>query len=431
MDTDGFINLALLLLFLVASGFFSGSEVSLFSIDNIKIKDLKKENNIFAKTIISLLDAPRRLLVTILIGNTLVNVGTSIIAVTFAFTAAEYFKISIDVAIILQIVVTTIVILIVGEITPKVWAAKHPIGFAKIVAVPLYWVSVILFPIAKVLTDLIKFITSKMNLNKGNTALFPSEINDLAEISLEKGTIEEGEQELIQGIVSFKTVTVREVMTPRVDIVAVSSDTDFDELIRIVTESGHSRIPLFKDNIDEIEGIIYAKDLLPYFTSLELRKKLLLTKIARKAMFIPENKLISDLMQDFQKMNMHVGIVVDEYGGTAGLITMEDILEEIVGEIKDEYDDDEQEISVINDNEYLVVGKVSIDEINNLLQTDLSSENDDYDTIAGFIFNHSGKIPELDYKFVFKDYQFAVKEITNNRINKIHILKVISKELDA
>jgi len=431
LDTDVVINLTLLLLFLIASGLFSGSEVSLFSIDSYKLRELKKGTDIFAKTIISLLESPRRLLVTILIGNTLVNVATSIIAVTFAFSASQYFNISIDVAIILQIIVTTVIILIVGEITPKVIAAKHPVIFAKIVSIPLYWISVLLFPIAKILTDIIKLISSKMALNKNNTALFPSEINDLAEISLEKGTIEEGEQELIQGIVSFKTVTVREVMTPRVDIVAVSSDTDFDELLKIVTESGHSRIPLYKNNIDEIEGIIYAKDLLPYFTSLELRKKLLLTKIARKAMFIPENKLISDLMQDFQKMNMHVGIVVDEYGGTAGLITMEDILEEIVGEIKDEYDDDEQEISVISDSEYLVIGKVSIDEINNLLKTDISSENDDYDTIAGFIFNHSGTIPELDYKSIFKDYQFTVKEITNNRINKVHILKILNKEIDA
>ena len=197
-----------------------------------------------------------------------------------ALDAAKAFSIPNEVALIVQIILLTAILLFIGEITPKLWANKYPIQFSSIVAVPLYWISIIFYPIAKVLTDILRITTSRISKYKSRTVLKDAEITDLADLGIEKGTIEQEEHELIHGIVSFKTVTAREVMTPRVDISAVAFDAGFDELMQIITSSGHSRIPLYENNLDKIIGIMYAKDLLPYLKNPELKKSLSLKKIA-------------------------------------------------------------------------------------------------------------------------------------------------------
>lgn len=424
MEVDWYYRLILLIILLILSAFFSGSEVALFSFDKNKIKELKKTPGILAKYISSLLETPRRLLVTILLGNTLVNVAASILGVTIALDAAPILNISTDIALLIQIILLTVLILLAGEITPKVFASKNPVLFAKIIAVPLYWVSVLIYPVSKILTDVIKFFSVKLKFDRSKSALLSSDLTELANIGVESGTIEEEEHELIHGLVSFKSVTVREVMTPRVDITSIPLDTTFEELMQIITESGHSRIPLYNNNLDDVTGIIYAKDLLPFLADPELKEKISLQTIARPAMFVPETKLISDLLHEFQEKNMHMGIVVDEYGGTAGLVSLEDILEEIVGEIRDEYDKEENEITKLDENSYLVLGKYLIDDLNELFGENFSSENDDYDTVGGFIFNHFGTIPEEGDNFEYGDYKFTVKEIDNKRINKVLIEKI-------
>ncbi len=298
------------------------------------------------------MDFPRRLLVTILLGNTIVNVAASIVAVTLTLQLASYYKISSDLALTIQIVLLTILIVLIGELIPKVWASKNPLSFAKFVALPLYWTSAILFPISEAFTELIKYLVSKLKYDKSKLVISHEEISELASLGQERGTIEEDESSLIQSIVTFKDVSVYEIMTPRVDIISISVETNFDKVIEIITSSGHSRIPLYKNNLDEIIGIVYAKDILPYLQKKELRTKLYLPKIARKAMFVPTTKKIDDLLHEFQEKKMHIAVVVDEYGGTAGLISLEDILEEIIGEIRDEYDKEENPISKLNDNTY-------------------------------------------------------------------------------
>jgi CBS domain containing-hemolysin-like protein len=337
-----------------------------------------------------------------------------------ALEFAGRFSIPRDVILLVQIVIVSLLILFLGEITPKVLASKHPVIVSKIVCVPLYWVGVFVYPISKTLTDVIKGLFSRIKIDKSKTAILSSELTELADLGIEAGTIVEEEQELIHSLVSFRTITVREVMTPRVDIVAVAEDTDFEELMNIITDSGHSRMPLYRSNIDEIVGIIYAKDLLPYLKNDESRAILQLNKIGRKAMFIPETKLISDLMHEFQEKKMHMAIVVDEYGGTAGLVTLEDVLEEIVGEIRDEYDQEEEnDITKIGEQTYMVLGKTPIDEINDVLDLDLYSENDDYDTIGGFILNYAGTIPNEGYNFIYKNHKITVKEITNRNVKNV------------
>ena len=424
MEFSWSIKILLLLICFILSAFFSGSEVALFSFDKKKTREFKKQHKIIGGYLQSLLENPRRLLVTILIGNTIVNVAASIIAVMLALEAAHIFNVSIEIALLIQIPLLTILILLFCEVSPKLWANKYPFQFARVAAIPIYWLGIILYPISKILTDILKLISSKIKIDRTKTALHGTDIKDLADLSIETGTIEEGEHELIHGIVSFKTVTAREVMTPRVDIIAVSLNTDFDEMMKIINESGHSRIPLYEDSLDKVIGIIYAKDLLPYLSNPEIRKSLSLKNIAREAMFVPETKLINVLLHDFQEKNMHLGIVVDEYGGTSGLISLEDILEEIVGEIRDEYDREENEIVKLSQNSFMILGKVSIDELNELLDQDFSSENDDYDTVGGFIFNQAGIIPQQGFHFIHNNYKFTVKEVLNNRVNKVLVEKV-------
>ncbi len=430
MDFDSIIRLIFLIICLILSAFFSGSEVALFSLDKKKVQDIKKEHRLLGGYISLLIDNPRRLLVTILLGNTIVNVAASIIAVLFALDISKDYNIPEEITLGIQIILLTIIILIIGEITPKIWANKYPVQYSIIIALPLYWVSILFFPIAKILTETLRLTISKLKANKLRTALNSNEISELADLGLEKGTIEQDEQELIQGIVSFRSVTVREIMTPRVDIVAVPLDATFEELMKIIKESGHSRIPLYGKSLDDIIGIIYAKDLLPYLRSPGLRKTISLRKIAREALFVPETKYINELLHDFQEKKMHLGIVVDEYGGTSGLISLEDILEEIVGDIRDEYDKEESQIIKLSENEYLISGKLSIEELNDLLKYNFSSDNKDYDTVGGFILDQAGIIPSQGFHFIYNKYKFTVKEIFNKRIRKVLVEKLFPIDKD-
>jgi magnesium and cobalt exporter, CNNM family len=428
LDVGWFYRIIALIILLFFSALFSGSEVALFSLDSKKLDQVKEDSGFIGKYISRLLLFPRKLLVTILIGNTISNVAASIISVSIALDLAKIYSLSVDIALLLQIIVLTIVVILFAEITPKVWANKHPISFAKVIAIPLYGISLFLSPISSVLSKLLRFATSKVKYDKSKTALSTEEITELADIGVEKGTLEEEEHGLIHGLVAFKSVYVREVMTPRVDMIAVPVDISLPELIQIIKESGHSRIPVYNDDLDTIMGIVYAKDLLPYLNADLSKTEFDLNKVFRECIFVPETKFISTLMQEFQTKNMHMSLVVDEYGGTSGVITLEDILEEIVGEIRDEFDDEEDDIKEISENKYLMSGKVDIDEIEERLDIKIAVPDEDFETLGGYIFNHAGTIPEIGYSFEEYDCLFTVCEIENNRINKVEIEKLIIKE---
>jgi putative hemolysin len=424
LEIDWQLKLVFLLILLFLSAFFSGSEVALFSIDRRKLKNKLQGNQIIDRYLINLTDHPRRLLVTILVGNTIVNVAASIVAVTLALDIHSNSNLSEKLVITLQIIILTALIIIFSELTPKLWASKNPYSFSRMIAFPLYWFSVVLYPVAETLTELVRLSVQKFKPDKSKSAISQEEITELAGIGHELGTLEEEEHGIIQSIVGFKSVSVYEVMTPRVDMTVVSVDTGLDELIEIIKSSGFSRIPLYKDNLDEIVGIIYAKDILPFLKSKELNKKIDLPSIARKAMFIPESKMINDLMHEFQREKMHIAIVVDEYGGTSGLITLEDIIEEIVGEIRDEYDKEENPVVKIDDYRYLVLGKVSVEELNELFNTKIISEDEDFETLGGFVLNQAGHIPKEGYNFNIENYKFTVKDVSKKRINKVLIEKL-------
>jgi CBS domain containing-hemolysin-like protein len=314
-------------------------------------------------------------------------------------------------------------VLIFGELLPKVFASKKSIGFTKIVVIPLYWTNVIIYPVSETLTEIIKAATSKIHIHKHKTVLTKDEIGELSEIGQEKGTLEEEEHEIIKSIVSFRNILASEIMTPRVDIKAIQSNASFNQVVSMINKTGHSRFPLYTDDLDTIVGILSAKDILPFIKNGNPRKAINLSSIARKAMFVPKTKKINNLLREFQSKKTHIAIVVDEYGGTAGLITLEDIIEEVVGEIWDEYDKEEDIIEKIDEDRYLVLGKTPIDEINEAIGSEVITEEADFDTIGGLVFKRSGSIPKEGYSFKINKYKFTVKEIHRKRIKKVLIEK--------
>ncbi len=424
MDVDWQIKIIALLILFVGSAFFSGSEIALFSLNKKNLKNDLSANHLIGRYLFQLLQFPRRLLVTILIGNTIVNVAASIIAVSLALELANKFSISTELALTLQITLLTLFIVIFGELIPKVWAAKNPLRFARICSIPLYLMSTILYPVSEILTEAIKISVSKLKYDKTKIAMKPDELAELAKLSHERGTIVEEEQGLIHSIVNFRSVSVQEVMTPRVDIVAISDDSNLSDLLEIINSSGHSRLPLYHNDLDNITGVVYAKDLLPFIKNSGKQNAFSVNSIVRKVLFVPKTKMINDLMHVFQDKKMHIAVVIDEYGGTAGVITLEDILEEIIGEIRDEYDKEESSVSKLSAFSYLVLGKFPISELNELLSINIMTENSDFETVGGLVLNHAGHIPKEGYSFSLENHKFTVKEIANKRIKKVLIEKI-------
>ncbi|MBK7630024.1 MAG: HlyC/CorC family transporter [Ignavibacteriales bacterium] len=424
MDLDWSIKLVLIFFLLLSSAFFSGSEVALFSLDRKQLESGLDKSGFIYRYLTNLINFPRRLLVTILIGNTLVNVAVSIVAVSLAMDVAAYFNMSMDIILVIQIVVITILILLFGELFPKVIASKNPFAFAKFIAVPLNLCSIMIYPIAESITEIIKISSSKLSFDKSKSALTKEELIDLANIGKEKGTIEDDEHSLISSLVSFAGLSVNEVMTPRVDIKAVSVDDDYDKIVTVITKSGHSRIPVYMDSIDEIVGVIFAKDLLLFIKSPELVKNFSLKSLIKKPLFIPETKLINELLKEFQEKKVHLAIVVDEYGGTAGLITLEDIIEEVVGDIWDEFDKEENHLIKIDDNRFMALGKTKLEEINETLGVNILVKDDDYDTLGGFILSKAGSIPKDNFTFIDYGIKFVVNEVQNKRIKKVILEKL-------
>lgn len=428
MEADRLVNFLSFFVLLFFSGFFSGSEVSFFSLDKKKIDRHFKNNPLIHRYLITLINFPRRLLVTILIGNTFVNVAISIVAVLIAIDIAKLFQLNINIVISIQILLTTIFVLIFGELIPKVIATKSTIQFAKFAAVPIYLISAVLYPISEFITEIIRLTVSKFKFDKSKSALTAEEFSELADLSTETGAIDENEKEIINSIVEFRETTVAEIMTPRVDIIAVPENKSIDDVIKIISESGHSRIPVYRDSIDLISGVVLAKDLLRFINDDQRKRQTKISSLLKKVLFVPESKKIGDLLREFQSKKIHLAIVVDEYGGTSGLITLEDIIEEVVGDIWDEYDRAEKNIQLISENKFLVDGNILLEDLSSELGINLIDENDpDIDTLAGFILKITGEIPKEGHSFVYNEYRITVKQLDKKRIRKVIIEKTVTK----
>jgi putative hemolysin len=415
IDVDLLISLTAVLFLLICSAFISGSEVALFSlsqtdIDGLSDKDLNKS------TVISnLLNAPKKLLATILVTNNFINIA---VVILFSSLSEKLFhSISSDIfKFILEVIVVTFMILLFGEVLPKIYASRNNLYFSKIVAMPLYVLDILLTPLTIPMRSLTIYIEKKFSV-KTNFSI--GQLSQALELTHQSETSKE-EQKILEGIVTFGNTEVRQIMSPRIDLFTLDIEEKFEDVMDKIIEKGYSRIPVYKDNIDHIEGVLFVKDLIPYIDSTYFEWQTLI----RDPFFIPENKKLDNLLKDFQSMKNHLAIVVDEYGGTSGLVSLEDILEEIVGDISDEFDDENIIYSKIDDNNYLFEGKISLKDfyrIVDVVEDDFENSKGEAETLAGFILEISRSFPKKNQEIVFKNCTFKIENLDIKRIKQIKV----------
>jgi len=432
LDTESLKQLLIVSGLFILSAFFSGSEVALFSIDEKKLNQISKKNPHAAKYIKRLLEFPRKVLITILIGNNLANVGISIILAFLTVKFAHQMNLNPDILISIEIIVLTIVLLLIGEILPKIIANRFPVEYSILACYPLHWLYTILAPITFVFTFVSKLLQRNFSIDKSKAAIKVDEIKTLADLSHEYGAIQKDEQSLIHGIIEFGETTVKEIMTNRTEMIAAEINEELDSILNKLLSSKHSRLPVYKNNIDNIEGFIYIKDLLPYYiqrksASTKTTDDFSISKILRPAIFVPESKKIDEMFREFQQKNIHIAIVVDEFGGTAGLVTMEDILEEVMSNLS--YSDENDFYKKLDENTFIVDAKIPIDDLEKLLQIQLKSEDEDYDTLGGFLLEKFGDLPEVNSYLDFNNFRFEIKDASERKIEKVLIRKIKNEEI--
>lgn len=425
---DGTLNtfdLALQLIFivlgLVFSALFSGSEVAFFSLSNQQ--DLLEEGQIKGSAdelILRMLQRPRRLLATILIGNTFANIITSVLAAVVTGNFVAYFGFSELIVYTFEVLVLTFMILILSEITPKIIAINDPLKVARRISRFIYGLYVLLLPVSKLIAN--STISLEERLPKPDSKMTSEDIMTMAEVSEMEGSIKSDEREIIENVIEFGTTSVREIMTSRVNIVAVSTENSLDEVLDLIREKGLSRMPLYENDLDTILGIIYSKDVLPYINSDIERTTINWRTIARKALFIPATKKLDDLLRDFQQEKTHIAIVVDEYGGTEGLITLDDILEEIVGDISDEYDENEEQLYTrFKNGVYVFDAKIDLDDMEEILDCELTADDDDFETLGGLVYHLTERIPNVGERVYYKGLELTIHSVQNNRVRKLRV----------
>ncbi len=407
------VEMASIAIFVILSGFFSGSETALMSLSKVKVRHDMQKGLEKAKRVDQLLKSPSKLLTTILVGNNVVNIAGSAIATTLAL---ELFG---SRGPWIATVGMTILVLVFGEITPKTYATQNSEKVAYGSAPYLLLLSKIFKPLIRILVKVTNMMIRIIGGDPDQQKPFitEDEIIRFVNVGEEEGLIEEEEKDMINSIFAFDDTVVREVMIPRIDIFAIEVDTSLEEILSEMIDNGHSRIPAYQDSIDNIVGVLYVKDLLPFITR-ELGE-IIIYDLLRPAYFVPESKKVNQLLSEMKDAKVHMAIVLDEYGGTAGIATIEDLLEEIVGDIQDEYDFEEMEYSYVNDNELIVDARMPVDELNDLLN--ISLPEDDYDTLGGLVLNMLGHVPKEEEQLKYETLIISIDEMSNNRILKLHL----------
>lgn len=414
------IRIILLAILLILSAFFSSSETALLSLKISQIRQLREKNEKKARLLERIKKKINVILSTILVGNNLVNILATTILTELTI---EFFKGGSST--LISTVIMTILILIFGEITPKTFATQNPEKVAVIVARPLEILSKIFKPILIVLNIITSFMIKLVGgeVDYSGPFVTEKEIRSLVDVGEEEGVVKLREKEMIENIFDIDHIDVGDVMIPRIDIIAVSQDDSMETALNKITKYGHSRIPVYNDNIDNIIGILYAKDILPFVVSKE--KEINETKIIdiiRLPYYVPETKKANKLLTELQQNKVHIAIVLDEYGGTEGLVTIEDVLEEIVGDIYDEYDNDEDMIEKVNESLYKIKADISLEDINELFNTTFPEE--DFDSLGGYIFSSLGRVPKQEDTLEEQGIKMIVKKVVNRRIKVVEIKKI-------
>lgn len=409
----GCIGIIILLFF---SALVSGAEVALFSLSQKDLEDSIQENNSKGKIIASLLEKPKKLLATLLVANNFINIG---VVILFSFIGNNIFA-AIDspaLKFVLEVVLVTFLLLLFGEVLPKVYASRNNIKFAQLIAYPIAVLDKVLSPISIPMREVTVFLQNKLAKQKTNFSIDQLsqalELTDIEETSTE-------EQKILEGIVSFGNTDTKQVMSPRIDVFALEITETFASIYEKIVEEGFSRIPVYRDNVDQIEGVLFVKDLLPYINDIDFDW----TSLLREAFFVPENKKLDNLLKDFQSMKSHLAIVVDEYGGTSGLVTLEDVIEEIVGDISDKFDDSPVNFSKIDDKNYVFEGKINLKDFYRIIDVDedlFEDRKGEAETLAGFILEILGNFPKKGQLIVFENCTFVVESVDQKRVKQIKV----------
>ena len=413
------IGLVVLCLLLVASALISSSETAYFSLRPADIDDLESRNDTKSRLVLKLREQPKTLLATILIGNNFVNVTITLLA---TYIVSEMFDMvnHPTAAFLMELVVITSLVLIIGEITPKILAAKRPVKFSRFMARSLQVLIVVFKPLSKLLVNSTSFMDKHLEKKKAEISM--DDLSAAVDIATKDSTPLD-EKKMLKGIATFTEKEVSSVMKPRIDIVAVEHEMPFQDMLALVIRSGFSRIPVYEETLDQVSGILYVKDLLPYLDAQSYEWQ----KLIRPAFFVPENRKINDLFQDFREKKIHIAIVVDEYGGTSGLITMEDVIEEIVGEINDEFDtaNVEEHYTQLEDGSYLFKAQTSIVDFCKVFGVDenyFEPMQGEADTLAGLILEIEGRIPEIGFKFNFEKFHMEITDADTKRIKEVKVV---------
>lgn len=414
MDTSTIIQLVVLIVLLLLSAFFSSSETALTTVSKIKLKTLADEGNKSAAKVLKVTENPGKLLSTILIGNNIVNISASALATTFTTEVFGSKWIGISTGLL------TIFVLIFGEVTPKTMATQYAIKMSMIFVYPISFLMVILTP-AIWLLDLITGIIFKILRidTSAKDTMTESELRAVVNVSHEDGVIEPEEKFMISNVVDFGDALSKDIMIPRADIVCANIDSTYDELVKLFREETFSRIPIYEESKDDIIGLLYLKDLFFYSQTHDM-SNFDLRSILRQPIFVYEYQKTSQIFADMKTSSVTMAVVLDEYGATAGIITMEDLIEEIVGEIRDEYDEDEDDfIKNMGDNKYDVDASIKLDDLNDALHTSLSSDN--YDSIGGLVIEILDKLPNEGEVATYKNITLEVTKVVKNRIERINL----------
>jgi len=411
------INCVALIILLISSALISGTEVAFFSISQVDIDDLSSKNE--KDIVVKLLQKPKKLLATILITNNFINILIVLLFASLGEQLLEDFNYSIfgiKVRFLIEVVLVTFLILLFGEVLPKVYASRKALRFASFMSKPVQVLNTFLTPISYPLINLTNIVEKSLG-NKSN--IFSVETLSQALELTSKGATTKDEQKILEGIVSFGNTETVQIMKPRIDIFALSDDETYEAVLDKILKNGYSRNPVYHENIDTIIGVLYAKDLLAHLNKETFKWQRLL----RDPLFVPENKKLDDLLSEFQEKKNHLAIVVDEYGGTSGLVTLEDVIEEIVGDINDEFDEDDLSYSKIDEDNYIFEGKTTIKDFCKVLGDEdealFEEEKGESETLAGFILEISGKFPKRGEKINFKKYTFTIEALDNKRIKQV------------
>jgi len=410
---QGLTGVISLLILLIISGIISGTEVAYFSLSKA---DLEKESDPNIHQVNQLLENPKKLLATILIANNFINI---LFILLFTYVGDYFFRslTSTLIKFLVEIVLVTFLILLFGEVLPKIYANRNASSFASFMAKPMIFLNSLLTFLSTPLLNLTNLVEKKLSKKQSD---FSVEVLSQALELTSKGATTKEEKKILQGIVNFGNTDTSQIMCPRMDVFALSTEEDFTVITEKIIKKGHSRIPIFEENIDNIVGILYTKDLIPHLSKKTFQWK----KIIREAFFVPENKKLDDLLKEFQEMKNHMAIVVDEYGGTSGLITLEDIIEEIVGDISDEFDQNDLSYSKLDDLNYVFEGKITLKDFYKVLQLDESvfeEHKSEAETLAGFILEITGKFPKKNDKVTFENYNFTIEAIDKKRIKQVKV----------